>query len=218
MNQNLNLNVQEHKSQLGQLSWMSLKDALNQNALNVLASNLSKRQRQIKELEQKLNQVGLTDRFSFKKLKDQIFNAQVVAPNGEIIPDFLEMLKAIKIRKLLRWYTKKWLSLEELLGFKDDESYKLKIHNILDEIWLDDQSVFKQLKYIMENAYYIVPTWRWKDLTYVKTPYNKVINMAIREYSLLKDYIEDDTFNALNLLKVDEKKLQIIFGDNWLDE
>jgi hypothetical protein len=51
----------------------------------------------------------------------------------------------------------------------------------------------------------------------MKVPYNKVINMAIREYSLLKDYIEDDSLNALNLLKVDQKKLQIIFGDELPD-
>ncbi len=119
------------------------------------------------------------------------------------------MLSAIKIRKILRWYQKKGLTLEDLLWLTDELSNKAKVHILLDEIWLTDEAVFEQLKYIMENAYFVVKTEDW----YVKAPENKTINMAVREYSLLKDYIEDDTMNALNLFKVDNHRLQIIFWD-----
>ena len=202
-------------NQLNQLSSLWNENILNQRILDVYASNLSKRKDEVKQIEKALDNVWLTDDYTFKKLKEQILAAKTVAPNGAIIPDFLEMVKAIKIRKLLRWYTKKWLSLDELLGLDTDkETRKIHVHKVLDDIGLTDEVVFKQLKYIIDEAYIVIPL-KWNDFTIA--PYNKVINMAIREYSLLKDYIEDDTFNALSLLKVDEKKLQIIFGDNLSD-
>lgn len=168
------------------------------------------RQNQIKEIEKSLNKVGLTDNFTFKKLYDQIFNAQRVAPNWEYIPDFENMLSGIRIRKILRWYKKRGLTLEDLLWFSNEFNNKAKLHLLLDEIWLTDEAVFKQLKYIMENAYYIVKLWQNE---FVPVKDNKVINAAINEYSKLKDYIEDDTLNALNLFKVDSRRLQIIFWD-----
>lgn len=143
-------------------------------------------------------------------MKEQIFNAKRVSPDWEEIPDFPNMLSAIKIRKILRWYQKKGLSLEDLLWLSDELNNKAKLHIMLDEIGLTDEAVFKQLKYIIDNAFYIVRLWK-DDSRIVKD--NKTINMAVREYSLLKDYIEDDTMNALNLFKVDNNRLQLIFWD-----
>ena len=171
------------------------------------------RQNQIKEIEKSLNKVGLTDNFTFKKLYDQIFNTQRIAPNWEYIPDFENMLSGIRIRKILKWYKKRGLTLEDLLWLGDELNNKAKLHLLLDEIWLTDEAVFKQLKYIMENAYYIVKLW--KD-DFVPMRDNKVVNAAINEYSKLKDYIEDDSLNAMNLFKVDNHRLQVIFWDEAL--
>ena len=146
-------------------------------------------------------------------MKEQIFNSTRIAPNWEAIPDFPNMLSAIKIRKILRGYQKKAISIEDLLGLSDELNNKAKVHMLLDSLWLTDQAVFEQLKYIMENAYYVVRLWQ-DDYTNVKE--NKTVNMAVREYSLLKDYIEDDNMNALNLFKVNTDRLNLIFGGGWL--
>ena len=123
------------------------------------------------------------------------------------------MLSAIKIRKILRWYQKKSLSIEDLLWLSDELNNKAKVHMLLDNLWLTDEAVFWQLKNIMENAYYIVRLWQ-DD--FIKVRENKTVNMAVREYSLLKDYIEDDSMNALNLFKVDTDRLNLIFGGGSL--
>jgi len=197
------LKPEQNISNLGE--WKNLKW--------VILEKYWKRQNQIVQIEDQLNQVGLTDNFTFTKLKEQIFNSTRIAPNWEAIPDFPNMLSAIKIRKILRGYQKKAISIEDLLGLSDELNNKAKVHMLLDSLWLTDQAVFEQLKYIMENAYYVVRLWQ-DDYTNVKE--NKTVNMAVREYSLLKDYIEDDNMNALNLFKVNTDRLNLIFGGGWL--
>lgn len=165
--------------------------------------------KQVEEITEKLDESWVNNSSAFSQLYYLIFKSEALAPDWESIPDYKQRLQAIKTRANLKWYTKRKIKIEEILWITDNKNLTL-IHNDLNKAGLTDKNIFPIFKEIMENAWRKVPT---KEGVFV-APYNEVRNDALKFYSKLKDYLEDDTQeNIFNLFKVDNQRLDLIL---WL--
>lgn len=120
----------------------------------------------------------------------------------EYFPNFPVQLRTISTWRTMRWYGKWWISIEELFGIVDEDR-KEQFYQRMDKQWLDEFSVMKHLKYIMENAYKRIYIKWMKQAQTIEDLATRT--SAVNEWSKIKDYNQDESRNVLNFFSVKDK-------------
>lgn len=172
----------------------------------IVLENSIERENVLEEIEEALVATGNTDENVFAWLRYNIFESTSMSPDGTTFPNFWGRLWAIRIWADLMWYKKSWVSFEELLWIKKSKDRQTKVKTLLNKSWLSPIEVFTELDNIRKSAMKFVKVDGWyemiKDIS--------VRNSAIRFYSKMKDYMNDDAMNMMNFFKYDNSRVKKI--------
>lgn len=212
------MNRLENQNQLSQ------QESPTGNLSQFMMARELENQETVKKVTDSLDSVGIDDNYIFIWLFKRIFLPSIILTDGQFHFDYSTSLKNIKQFWKLRWYIKWKITLEELFWMDFSKNNKDIVTKLLSESWNTfrltfpdkwfwenmDKEVYKQLKKINEEAYFIVRIWK-ED--FARSPDNWIRTQAHQEMIKLKQYMsDDDSSTVLNFFKVDVNKQEKILS------
>lgn len=190
----------------------SIEDTINESLL-ALSETKAKR---LEQVWKSLAGIGLNNDYVLNRLNHLIFNAVThIATQDwdEYFADYNTQLKAIKTWRKLKWYGKWKITMEDLFWLNSDTE-RTKLIFLMDKLWLDNNAVFAHLKKIMDNAVKPMFVKASKDEEwYIALVTDEATRLAaVQEWSILKEYLDDESMNILKFFKVDNDRKKTVLS------